>query len=94
MTASQPTDAADKLNDVLALADTWDGGAATGSAHIIRCQVHPCPRCILAEAAIDLREVVSREQPNAESCAHDWVKMPNIKWRACVICGAEDPVNR
>lgn len=37
------------------LADQWDGGADAGREHIAECVEHPCPRCVLAEAAIDLR---------------------------------------
>lgn len=72
--------------DVLTLADRWDGGADQGSAHIMGCNVHPCPQCILAEAAIDLREAVNGP---TDSCDHEWVKFPNLLRQGCVKCGAD-----
>lgn len=48
--------AQDAQAKALALADHWDGGADKGRAHIMECSLTTCARCVLAEAAIDLRE--------------------------------------
>jgi hypothetical protein len=70
-----------QIEAVEKLADEWSGGGAEqGRQHIMSCTAHPCPRCLLAEAAMDLRVTIGTH-------AHEWVKMPNVKVNVCVQCG-------
>ena len=48
----------DVISELLALADSWDGGEAQGVAHVVSCSDFGCKTCVVIACAVDLRTKV------------------------------------